>query len=244
MESIGMMILALIAILIHVLVGYHAILKHTVVFIKSKLRFENNNKSPIHIQEKMAFIVWPVLGYVLWYFFRDMGGQEFELMPIFGVIQFIAFTMYFIYRLAGTITNYLIRVIFACFFLIAILSCLLLIAKLFCYYLVCVTVGWILVVPPFVALSYFALFQVVMFLSIAIANIVSQDVQKEIAYNKIQCFTDLYTWLFSAWGGLLIYILSMLVFVVLVALLLHADFMGPYQITWKNLTYINTRFLW
>lgn len=204
MEKLGIALLGLLAIGIHITAGYYWIFKPSFRVLKNIRNSEILSLTPLNGQERSALIIMPIVGYALWFFFKEMG-RDLYIMPVIGVVQLFAFSAYFFVRLYKLSSNYLIRLLVVGLLFVGLLSCVILIFKLVCYFIVCITVGWIFVVIPFVALSYYALFQAVAFLGMAIYKIVIEDIKTKIEYNQLSSFSDLYRWIFSGSRGLLIY---------------------------------------
>ena len=149
--------------------------------------------------------------------------------------------MYFLARVGLGRRNYFLRITLVCFMFLAILACGGLIFKLFYYYLTCITLGWIFIITPFTALSYYALFQAIAFLSVSCYKLITADVIGEIGYANITNFEDFYTWLFSGARGYFIYFTAMTLCTALTWILCSSKYLGDYQLSWGMLTSINQR---
>lgn len=243
MDNIGISILGILAVVGHVVVGYYCMFKPSVLFLKERFRLKSLDIQTIHTQEILALLVCPMVGYALWFFFKEMVWEEFiRMVPALATLQLLAFSSYFLCRQKIGTRNYFIRMAYVCLMVVGLLSCIFLIYKLFYYYLVCITLGWIFIIPPIAALSYYALIQAIVFLSVAIKAIIAEDSERNMAYGNITSFDDLYYWLFSGARGVTVYSIVICLFIAGVWFLLCSNILAPFNLSWDVLTTSNNRF--
>lgn len=159
-----MYILAFLAVVGHILLGYHWMFKPAYNNIKTLQAQNGIERVPIFLQEKAAFIFLPLLGYVAFIFLKEFDSEHvFSDLPAIIILQAVSFGLYF-YSRSKLRPSSIFEIIFIPSMLVlGIASCAILIIKLFFYYLICITLGWIFVILPLCMMAYYALFQVIAF---------------------------------------------------------------------------------
>lgn len=239
MENLIIPFIGLIAIVIHLTAGYLCIFKPSIQFIRNENPTSFKAKVPIGSQEKLVFIAWPIVGYALWIILRDMGDDSYLLIPSAIGIHLLSFSSYFLFRLKRGTNLFAIRLLLLGVMTIGILCCAFLIVRLFFYFLMCITVGWIFFITPFAALAYYALFQVIAYLGMAIGSLFQEDFNRSIPFAQIASTKDLQTYVSSGWRSSIIYLAVCIAFVLLTGFVLHADFMGIFQLSYEDLLQTN-----
>lgn len=238
-----MPIIALVAILIHFYGGYLCILNPSYHFLQKERPLSIVSRTPIHTQENMVFIAWPIVGYTLWLVLKDMGGDSYLLIPSSITIHVLAFSTYYMNRLDVGRKYFIMRLLFVGLMFVGILISIVLLIKLFFYYIICITLGWFFLITPFAALSYYALIQAIIFMGSACRGIIFQDLNRPIALANIASYQDVRTFLCTGWFALLLYFIVSGLILLFMCYILSSDFMGPFQLSYELITDFSRSFI-
>lgn len=162
-----LILIASIMVIGHLCLGFFLLIWPGVLFSKSIISQTSHAFLSFAVLERLAFIVFPLLGYTtLFLMSEEDSNGVFEYPNVLALLlfQLLTFTLYFISRkYKYKLGPLFIAVVPALLFLSTIVALVELI-HLALLFFICITIGWITVILPFAVLSYYGLLLVSMFM--------------------------------------------------------------------------------